>query len=371
MTRTLLLFDGLGGRVDTLLPMLGELYRRPDNHLYFHQVCTVLDAVTAYVGDEARTVLPPGGLALRTWLESPLAPETLTNSVVAGVCVHVLQVCHLQPTRDLVGDQVVAALGHSIGLQAALVAGLRLRRMDRFLEVAAAALRLVALSLVRGHQATDGTTVGPEQAGRYLARDRRGAPPGPMATVTGLHRDDLTALLRRHQDTGGRSLSLSLVNAPTAQVLSGTPAELLDFYFAHQDHFARSGVDWAFLPNTIPFHSDHLLPAVRRVRQDLGFVGPLPGPEQLVLPVYATDTPRNLQHATDLTDEYLHQVLVRPVEWERATAYAIRDARVQRVVDCGPGPGARRYVRECLTTGARNLRFEPVHRSARRREENT
>ncbi|WBB81080.1 hypothetical protein O7606_06775 [Micromonospora sp. WMMD882] len=368
MTRTLLLFDGLGGRVDTLLPMLGELYRRPDNQLYFHQVFTVLDDVVAHVGEEVRAALLPAGLPLRRWLENPgaVAPETLANSIVAGVCVHVLQVCHLQPTLEVVGDQVVAALGHSIGLQAALVAGLRPRRMDQFLDLAATSLRLVALSLVRGHQRAADRPVESAQLDRYRAGQARAAPPGPMAMVTGLARDDLTALLRRHQRADGPSLSLSLVNSPTAQVLSGSPAELLDFYFTHEGELTRPGVGWAFLPNTIPFHSVHLLPAVRQVRQDLGFVGPMPGPDQLALPVYATDAPRNLQHATDLADEFLHQVLVRPVEWELATGHAIRDARVQRVVDCGPGPGARRYVRECLTTGARDLRFEPIQRSARR-----
>ncbi|HWO63100.1 MAG TPA: hypothetical protein VNO31_24015 [Umezawaea sp.] len=362
--RTLLLFDGLGGTNDTLVAALRELYARPDNAAYFHMVFTVLDDVLKYIGNDVRDAVLPTDLSLKQWLDSDFPAAALRNSIVAGICVHVCQVCHLQPTGWSADDEVVAALGHSIGLQAAVVAGMRPRRMDEFLALAAGSLRLVALSLVRGHQLDEARVVSPELVSRYLARDGKGRTPSPMASLTGMSRHDLSSAVRRY-DRDGR-LSVSLVNSPTTQVLSGSTADLLDFYFAHEAEFTESRVSWAFLSNSIPFHSSKLAPAARRVRDDLGFIGPMPGADALKVPVYATDAPRDLRRSTDLVQEFLDQVLVRPIEWELAAGHAIGDAGIERVVDCGPGPAARRFTRECLRADARPLRFESVQQFSRR-----
>lgn len=366
-TRTLLLFDGLGGNNDTVVAALRALYARPENNAYFERVFTVVDDVLSYIGAEAGNALLPSGLALKRWLgpsaDSP--PSSLRNSIVAGMCVHVYQVCHLQPTGSS-ADGAVAALGHSIGLQAAIVAGTRLRRMDDFLALAASSLKLVAVSLVRAQQLAAGNGADPDMVRRYLALGDRNRPPSPMASLTGMSRHELQGAVHRYNEVGGRALSLGLVNSPTTQVLSGSTTDLLGFYFANESRFAQSRASWAFLSGTIPFHSVQLAPAARRVREDLGFIGPLPRADQLELPVYATDGPRNLQRAGDLVDEFLNQVLVRPIEWELAVGHALSDARVERVVDCGPGPGARRFTRECLGDGARAVRFESVHQPPRR-----
>ncbi|HEX6346198.1 hypothetical protein [Umezawaea sp.] len=359
--RTLLLFDGLGGNNDTLVVALRELYSRPENAAYFHTVFTVLDDVLKYIGNDTRDAVIPTDLSLKQWLESEFPATALRNSIVAGICVHVCQVCHLQPTGPSADDVVVAALGHSIGLQAAVVAGVRARRVDEFLALAASSLKLVALSLVRGHQLDETRVVSPELVSRYLARDGKGRTPSPMAALTGMSRHDLSRAVRGH----GR-VSVSLVNSPTTQVLSGSTADLLDFYFAHEDVFARDRVSWAFLSNSIPFHSSALAPAALRVRDDLGFIGPMPGADALRVPVYATDAPRDLRRSTDLVQEFLDQVLVRPIEWELAAGHAIGDAGIERVVDCGPGPGARRFTRECLRADARPVRFESVQQFSRR-----
>ncbi|AHH97389.1 hypothetical protein GCM10010174_73360 [Kutzneria viridogrisea] len=365
--RTLLLFDGLGGSNDTVVAALRTLYARPENHAYFERVFAVVDEVLTYIGTEARNALLPAGLAMKRWLEpsADSPPGPLDNSIVAGVCVHAYQVCHLQPTGNS-ADGAVAALGHSIGLQAAVVAGMRLRRMDEFLALAASSLKLVAVSLVRAQQLAAGNGADPDLVRRYLALGRRNRPPSPMASLSGMSRHELHGAVHRYNQDGGRTLSLGLVNSPTTQVLSGSTEDLLGFYFANESRFVQSQASWAFLPGTIPFHSAQLAPAAQRVREDLGFIGPLPRADQLELPVYATDGPRNLQRATDLVDEFLNQVLVRPIEWELAAGHAVSDARVERVVDCGPGPGARRFTRECLGAGAQAVRFESVHQSPRR-----
>lgn len=365
--RTLLLFDGLGGNNDHLLPALRKLHTRPENTAFFHTAFTALADVLTYIGPEVRAEVLPGGLPLEQWLTSANAIPPPGNSIIMGICVHMYQVCHLQPAGPGVRDATVAALGHSIGLQAAVVAGLRLRRMDEFLEVVASSLRLVAISLVRGHQFTTGPRPRVDLVDRYLAHRSRGGSPSPMASLTGMPRTELSSAVSQYNQGSQGPLSLGLVNSPTVHVLSGATADLLDFYLANETAFERSQATWAFLPNTIPFHSPYLAAAADRVdSDDRAFIGALPGPERLKLPVYATDAPRNLQQSSDLVGEYLAQVLVRPIEWELVARHAISDAAVERVVDYGPGPAARRFTRECLRTGAPTVRFESVQQLTRR-----
>ncbi|TQM78238.1 hypothetical protein FHX81_0499 [Saccharothrix saharensis] len=345
--RSLLLFDGLGGTDDHLITGLRELRARPENAAFFHAVYRALDEAVDYLGPDAR----PDGLPLEKWLGGVEPPPP--DSVAAGVCVHVHQLCRLQPQGG--GDGVVATLGHSIGLQAAVVAGVRARRLDEFLALAVTSVKLVAVSLVRAHRIAPDGDVDPDLVARY--RRGRGGPPGPMASVTGMRRDELAALLA---DFG--AVALGLANAPTAHVVSGATADLLALRAAHADAFDRPGVSWAFLPNTIPFHSPALADVPARVRADLDFVGPTPAPDRLELPVYAGDGPRDLRHADDLVDEYLCQVFARPIDWEPAVRHAVADSAADQVLDCGPGAGARRFTRECLRAGDRAVRVESFRR---------
>ncbi|WBQ05155.1 hypothetical protein [Kribbella sp. CA-293567] len=364
--RTLLLFDGLGGNQAGLLASLRELSGRPENQAYFQTVFTALNETLEYAGAELETAYLPAGLPLKQWLE-PMAEISAANwseSVVAGILVHVQQLCRLQPTECGADPSVVASFGHSIGLQAALVAGLRIRRLDQFLVTASSSLKLVLLSLLRARHLTAGDQPDPAVVERYLTTADKARTPSPMASVTGLPRAELQQLVTRYNDEAARRpITVSLANTPTAQVLSGTPADLLDLHFSS---LSGAAAQWAFLPNTIPFHSDRLGPAVQQVRdRDLDFIGPLPAPHDLAVPVYATDGPRNLQHSADLADEYLEQVFVRPIDWPPAAVHAVGDAKAELVVDCGPGAAARRFTRECLRDD-RSVRFESIQQFSRR-----
>jgi malonyl CoA-acyl carrier protein transacylase len=359
----MLLFDGLGGTTGNLLPALRGLRADPANAAFFDTAFRALDEVTGHLDPAERDRFGPPGPALRRWLDPAVAlPAGLPpGSVAEGICLHLHQACLVQPIHPA-DPGAVAALGHSIGLLAALLAGFRLRRMDDFLAASAVCLRLVALTLIRGQQAADGP---PPTAGALAGyRPRRGAPPGPMAAVTGLTGPEVHALLARHQGAAG-PLSVSLANAPRAHVLSGPTAELLDFHLAHAGEFERAGVGWAFLYNTIPFHSPLLAPAARRVARERALVGALPGGDRLRLPVYATDAPRDLRDSPDLVTEFLEQVLVRPIAWAAVTRHAVTESAVDRILDHGPGAGARRFTKECLRGHSPQLRIESLpHLSA-------
>ncbi|WP_067499690.1 hypothetical protein [Actinoplanes sp. TFC3] len=350
MTRTLVLFDGLGGNNDKLLSALAALYAEPANAAYFHCVFAALDQVRERFAAEA-TPAPVHLLNLRQWLEKPgtVPADPLCNSIAAGICVVVHQLCRLQPARRLGAGPVVAALGYSIGLQAALVCGLRLRRLDAFLDAVTWSIRLVASSLIRAH---------------HLTAEHSASPASPMALLSGTSRQDVQEAVEAYNKVRPQALTVGLVNSRSVQVVSGPAPDLLDFHRVHGPELIRTGATWSFLANTIPFHSPALAEAVRQVHADRAFIGGSPTGPDLQLPVYAMDRAGNLQDAGDLMTEFLDQVFLRRVEWETAISHAISDADIERIVDCGPGVSARRFSRECMQPLSRRLRFESVQQFA-------
>ncbi|SER22254.1 ACP S-malonyltransferase [Actinokineospora terrae] len=318
--RSLVLFDGLGARTESLIPVVRQAARHQGNAAFFESVHRALDEVVDHLGPAAL----PDGLPLAKWLDGVEPP--VLDSVATGVLVHVHQLCLLQ--RGTLPDDVVGALGHSIGLQAAIVAGARPRRVDDFLALASASVKLVLVSLARAHHlVTPGGT--------------------PMVAVAGLTTAELRAMIADHP-----TVAIGLVNTPTAHVLTGPPADLRAL------RGTQPGT-WTDLPTTIPFHSPLLADLPERVRADLPAIGPLPAPHDLVLPVYAADAGRDLRTADDLADEYLRQVFTHPNDWTTAVEHALTDSAADRVLDAGPGPGARRFARECAPT----TRFHPLRQA--------
>ncbi|MGC0416885.1 hypothetical protein [Embleya sp. AB8] len=362
--RTLLLFDGLGSSCGDLITLLREQYARPENRAFFAVVCDAVESTLEHVGADVQREFLPTGLPLRTWLRAPDPPTVSpVDSITAGVCTHALQLCHLQPARPSGREHAVAALGLSLGLQAAIVAGMGIRRPDAFLELCDRSLRLVVLALVRGHQLTAADTIDPEAQRRYTHRHPSTRPPTPMAAVTGVDRDALTDAVAGHNASGdrrvhGRGVEVALVASPRTRILSGRTEDLLDFHLAHERFLTEAAAGWTFLRSTLPFHNTRLAPVLHRDADDLKFVGTTPTGERLRIPVHATDTPRNLQESTDLNGEFLNLMMVRPVDWPATVAHVMDACRPDRVVDFGPGPAARVFTRECLPAGGPRPRFQ-------------
>lgn len=373
--RTLLLFDGLGGSSADLVTRLREQYSRPENRAFFAVVCAAVEAALQHVGEQAYRPLLPAGLPLRAWLRAPAgaaagpAPGP-ADSVTAGVCTHALQLCLLQPAGPDGEDGAVAALGLSLGLQAAIVAGLGVRRPDAYLDLCDRSMRLVVLTLIRGHQVTAADTVDAGPAREYARRNPGAHHPTPMASVSGVGSRELAdavadhnALIQRRDGAG--IVEISLVASPRTHMLSARTDDLLAFRSAHERLVTGPGAGWAFLRNTLPFHSARLAPTLRRDERDLAFLGPPPAGGELRFPVYATDAPRDLRDSPDLAAEFVDLMMVRPVDWPATVAHAVRDCAPDRAVDFGPGPAARMFTRDCLRSGGPALRFESRPRARR------
>ncbi|MGP4110404.1 hypothetical protein ACTWP5_05740 [Streptomyces sp. 4N509B] len=341
--RQLFLFSGLAGMQGPPLAALRALYARPENARYFAAATEAVARVLDHVGADAYRRELPGGIPLTAWLrgDTPDA-ATLAHSVVDGLCAHIYHLCLLQPAIGATHHDrpaPVAAIGHSMGLAGAMVAGLRMISRREYTAFCHDLIAMTALTLIRCHQG---------------APPRMGAAT-PMAAVQGVPAEELRELVT------GSPVHLALANSARSHVLAGDPADLAAFRASHARRLTEPGVRWAYLRSTAPFHTPLMEPAVRAALADrsLFMTFPLTG-ELLAIPVYVADAPTNLQHRHDLLAEVLTHSVSRPLDWPGTVRAAIEDCRPDHVVDFGPGPSARMFTRQSLRGSHDGLRYHSV-----------
>jgi malonyl CoA-acyl carrier protein transacylase len=351
--RTLLTFSGLAGPQGPPLPALRRLAGRPENTRFFRTTIEAVEQVLAHVGPEVHEQILPGGLRLAGWLHDvEPRPEVAAHSVVDGVLSHLYQLCLLQPPvggPDPRGPRrpPVAAIGHSLGLLAALMAGLGVTNRRDHLTLSRYSITMATLVLLRCHQVAPTAGAGPEPARRCRQQHPGEGSPAPMAAVSGMDDGELADLVAGYnQGAGGPGVHVAITNAPGAHVLGGTAPDLADLRLSRHRRLDRAR--WRFLPTTAPFHTRLLEPAMELILADrVGPDYPITG-ERLKLPVYVSTTPHDLQQRPDVPGDVIRQTVCRPVDWPGTVRAAVAGSRPDRVVDYGPGPTARIFTRECL-----------------------
>ncbi|MDQ1290199.1 MAG: hypothetical protein QG622_3765 [Actinomycetota bacterium] len=365
--RSLLLFSGFGAFNGDMLGLIRDFTRRPTHRPLVETAVEAVDrAVERFGGDATRGVVP-GGIPLRRWLTTDVRPDdaVLRHSVVEGILTHLYHLCLLQPDPRTVpaaagtGERrAVAGLGHSLGLLSAVVAGLQVRDLREYLRQAHGIVLLTALALLRCHTTAGGGERDPEILRRFARCPDTPRNPSPMASVTGLPVARLREVVDAHNASGSyRPVDVGLVNGPASAVLSGQVDALLEFWLRHGQDLAADGARWAFLRTTLPFHSRLLAPAMRGSVDDRDWAGIDLRSGSLAVPVYAIDSPRNLQHSSDLFSDCLAQVLCRPLDWPSAVEIALRESDPDEIVDHGPGCAVRIFTRDCLGSDRRPLRY--------------
>ncbi|WP_037912813.1 ACP S-malonyltransferase [Actinacidiphila yeochonensis] len=345
--RHLYLFSGLAGVHGPPLAELRALYARPENARYFTAAADAVTSVLDHVGPDAYRRELPGGIPLTAWLRGdPPEPGALENSIVDGLFAHIYQLCLLQPAIGAPavggpdGDRPapVAAIGHSLGLIGAMVAGMRLTNRRQYVAFCHGIIAMTALALIRCHQLTP----------------RRTGAATPMAAVMGIPAEELRDLV------AGSPVHLALANSGRSHVLAGDPADLADLRAGLGRRLAEPGAQWAYLRSTAPFHTPLLEPAVQAALEDRHFLtSPLTG-DRLAVPVYVADAPVNLQHRGDLLPDVMAYGVCRPLDWPRTVHAAVQDCRPDQVVDFGPGPSARVFTRESLRGTDSGLRYRSI-----------
>jgi malonyl CoA-acyl carrier protein transacylase len=345
--RSVFLFGGLGGREGPPLVELRELYGRPENVAYFAAAFSAVHDGLELLGRAAYERHLPAGLPLRDWLGGAAAPGSghLASSIVDGVCTHIYQLCLLQPRT---GRPAVAALGHSLGMYAAVVAAMGLTDRRAFIRACRASITMLVLTLVRAHEVAGDHRIDPEHAREYLTRARATTPPGPMAGISGLGLAEVRAMVDAHNRRAGAGvIEVGLVNGSRSHVLTGRPAALVELWLANEERLSRPGARWFFLSTTAPFHSSLLEPAVRRLATDGLAIGRLAGGD-LRMPVYGTQPVPNLQRSTDLYLDLAWQSLCRPLDWLAVLARTVADHAPDAALYFGPGLSAQVFTRTYL-----------------------
>jgi malonyl CoA-acyl carrier protein transacylase len=340
--RHLYLFSGLAGLQGPPLPALRALYARPENARYFTTAAEAITDVLDHVGAEAYRRELPGGIPLTAWLRgTPPAAGALEHSIVDGLLAHLYQLCLLQPPlRRAAGErpEPVAAIGHSLGLIGATVAGTVTTDRRRYTAMCRDVIAMTTLTLIRCHQ------LAPPHSG----------PATPMAAVMGVPTEELRALV------AGSRVHLALANSGSSHVLAGDPGDLDALRREHARRLAEPAVRWVYLRSTAPFHTPLLEQAVRAALEDRHFLTFRLTGEELAVPVYVADSPVNLQHRGDLLPDVLAHAVCRPLDWPRTVRAALEDCRPDQIVDFGPGPSARVFTRETLRGSRTGLRYRSV-----------
>ncbi|GAA4958525.1 ACP S-malonyltransferase [Actinoplanes utahensis] len=369
--RSLYVFDGLGAG-NPSLAHLRELHRRPENARFFGALLEAIESAVDHAGDDAYRAGLHDGLPLRSWLTGTgrVSRRMLEHSVVTAVCTHFHQLCMLLPRSGRsagASGGPVAAIGHSLGLYAAVIAAVREQSPRRYLELCRRSIAFVVLVTVRAHQIARPDDVDPAVMDRYRRAGASMPEPGPMAAVTGMAAPALRDVVERHNERlGVAAVEIGLLNSPMFHVLSGRTESLVEFWLEHRRWIDEMAGRWEFLGNTAPFHSSVLRPAIRLIEGDRRFIDYDIDAGRLTVPVYGTESARNLQGSADLFRDVAEQPLTRPLDWNAAVRGAFTSRRPDVVVDFGPGASAGLFTRLCLRESGHRTPFTTVIRKPER-----
>jgi fatty acid synthase subunit beta, fungi type len=145
-----------------------------------------------------------------------------------------------------------------------------------------------------------------------------------------------------------RKIGVSLVNGPRGVVVVGPPGSLHGLNLSLRKLKAPQGLEQGrvphserklrftnrFLPISCPFHSKYLEPTSQTIIDELEGLNVTP--KELAIPVFATDSGKNLQDlekGTNLVPMLVHMITHLPVHWEQATHFT----GATHIIDFGPG----------------------------------
>jgi fatty acid synthase subunit beta, fungi type len=145
-----------------------------------------------------------------------------------------------------------------------------------------------------------------------------------------------------------RRVGISLINGPRGVVVVGPPGSLHGLNLSLRKLKDPQGLEQGrvphserklrftnrFLPISCPFHSKYLEPVAQAIIDDLADISVTP--KELVFPVYATDSGKNLQDlpaGTNLVPLLVDMITHLPVHWEQATQFT----GATHILDFGPG----------------------------------
>jgi malonyl CoA-acyl carrier protein transacylase len=342
-----------GSFAGNTLPFLRELYKREENKAFFKECKKTLEDIKEYLGNDKWINLLPSGFNLDQWLNNSNLPDRrhLESSLIMVTCTHIYHLCLLNAAvhvRKLeLPERPDACIGHSVGLQAAVLASLHGHPAQS--KLAQNSIKFIFLSTARGQDAYTGLGLKNELA--ECVKEHSDSVPGPMLSITNIDRTELEGMVNEfNKSIAERSLliQISLINAPNLTVVSGQTSSLVKFVTAFKSRLTTDNCKLTFLKHTAPFHSDLLAASREGFELDRGFIGYDAQGHHLMTPVYTTSRHTNLQHSRDLYMDLFDQIILKQVDWVSTVVKTVERHGIHLVVDFGPGSITKFLTQESL-----------------------
>lgn len=350
------LFSVFGGQgnIEEYFDELREIYRTYPSFVE-DLILSSADLLQSLSREPEASKLYPKGMDVVHWLQDPDSqPDTdyLVSAPVSLPLIGLIQLAHytvsckvlgLQPGQIL--ERLSGTTGHSQGVvTAAFIASAT--TWEAFGKAAKDALTTLFWIGLRSQQAYPRTSIAPSMLQDSVENGE--GTPTPMLSIRDLSRKSV----QEHIDAtnqhlpADRHISISLVNSARNFVVTGPPISLYGLNLRLRKVKAPTGLDQnrvpftqrkvrfanRFLPITAPFHSQYLISAYDRIRQDLE--GVQIQAKSLAIPVYGTKTGDDLRNVDgDVVPALIRMITHEPVDWDQATVFA----GATHIIDFGPG----------------------------------
>ncbi|MCS7205119.1 MAG: hypothetical protein NZ853_05435 [Leptospiraceae bacterium] len=343
-------FIQFGGQGNSFLKEMQILYEREDLKEFFYVAFEAIDYCMNHdqLKDEVEIYFPER-FPLKSWLEKHKKPkdEYLSICPITFPGNQITQLANLyafikngfDPDEFL--PHVLAATGHSGGLQAAVIFALGKKGKD-LLEIIFDFIVWYTMAGYYSQKAYGFQKVSNELKEWSLKVDRD--IPYPMAVVSNITFNELENYIeefhRKYPEVLEFPIKISLINAKTIFVITGHAKDLVLFRKSYLDEFHRKHIQWSYVPVSIPFHRwDTMKEKIYDFYNDevckkIKITG-----KDLKVPVISfTDDGVNLQEIENLSvylaDAMMNQILY----WDKAVAPVLnKEKPVDYIIDFGPG----------------------------------
>ncbi|KAL1917786.1 uncharacterized protein VTP21DRAFT_3620 [Calcarisporiella thermophila] len=343
------------GNIEEYFDELRNIYSTYDG-----LVLPFLTKMSAVLREHAKSseasVFHSKGLDVMRWLENPESLPDLSYLVSAPVSLPLIgltQLLHylvvfkiLDMTPDQVRRSFLGATGHSQGIITA-VAIAASGTEDEFFLNSEKALGLLFWIGTRSQQIFPPTTLNPAILQDSLSNNEGN--PTPMLAIANLRLEQV----QKHIEATNlhlppeRQIHISLYNGPRSFVCTAPPQSLYGLNLSLRKLKAPTGLEQSrvpfsqrkirftnrFLPITAPFHSRYLDGVTDLLAKDVERCGLNFAKADLAIPVFGTDTGRDLRESDNITMDLINQICALPVYWEKATVMP----NLTHIVDFGPG----------------------------------
>ncbi|KAI8643676.1 fatty acid synthase [Parasitella parasitica] len=320
---------------------------------FVHRMAGVL---ADYARSPEAKVLHSKGLDVLRWLDDAevrpdvqyliSAPVSLPLIGLTQILQYYVMLHVLDRTPAEIRDLFEGTTGHSQGIISSVVISASSTE-EEFVNNTQKALGLLFWIGTRAQQVFPPTTLNPTILEDSISNNEGN--PTPMLAVTGLREKQVMKHLEATNShlAPERQIEITLHNGPRSFVCTGPPQSLYGLNLSLRKLKAPTGLDQSrvpysqrkikfssrFLPITAPFHSIYLKSAVSIILEDCDKNNLRFSAKDLRVPVYATDSGKDLRESTDLTKSLLELICEHHVHWE--SAIASKD--LTHIIDFGPG----------------------------------